>query len=409
MRLMILLGAAALLPACSSSRGGPSHTFRTFAADGVTITETGGGPKYEGELFTYTHVVTIRQEESDPQSLLHRPDPRFVMDAEGRFYIADAGNHRIAVFDESGRYLRSFGHEGAGPGEFRRMRILSLTGDRLAVWDQTLQRTTVFTTTGELVTIYSHSLSPHDRISELHCFDDKTLIGLNRLQGDGSTRGWHGWRGTALTTTGDTLAVIETPLVESSQVIYSRETGLFFGMAINFAGQACLLPVPDLGILSTTGLEPEVRVHDPDGSLRSIIRLDQPAEPVTSRDRQYIKHLIRQRRGETESEVGRAHDTAWLKNLHLPTHKAFWSDIQTDDCGYLWLLYPTRALTLEDTGVVFRIISPEGEYLGDTTWPIPSGSLSRGHLMTIRANEETGETILEVYRIESNQRGFTYP
>jgi len=409
MRIMSFICAVALLTACARSPSSSSHTFRVFTEDGVTIAQTSGGPKYEGELFTYTHVATIQQDPSRPESLLHRPDPHIAMDAEGLIYIADTGNHRIAVFDASGRYLRSFGHQGAGPGEFRRMRILTLTGDRLVVWDDALQRTTVFTTTGELVTIYSHSLSPHDRISELHCLNEETLIGLNPLHGDGSTRALAGIRGTILTPGGDTLAVIETPLVESSQQIYSRETGLRVGMSINFAGRACLLPVPARGIYITTGIEPEVLVHDIDGSLRQIIRLDQPTEPVTSRDKRYIRKLIRRRRDETESEAGRARDTAWLKNLRLPTHKAFWSDIRTDDCGYLWLLYPTRALTLEDTGLVFRVISPAGEYLGDTKWPIPDGSLGRGHLLTIRGNEETGETIREVYRIDSNQQGFVYP
>jgi len=64
---------------------------------------------------------------------------------------------------------------------------------------------------------------------------------------------------------------------------------------------------------------------------------------------------------------------------------------------------------LEETGFVFRVISPEGEYLGDTKWPIPDGSLSRGHFLTVRYDEETGEEFFEVYRIESNSRGFIYP
>ena len=45
---------------------------------------------------------------------------------------------------------------------------------------------------------------------------------------------------------------------------------------------------------------------------------------------------------------------------------AFWNDIQTDDCGHIWLLYPTYNILLEETGFVFRVMSPEGEYLGDT-------------------------------------------
>jgi sugar lactone lactonase YvrE len=35
------------------------------------------------------------------------------------FFVSDSANHRILVFDQSYRYLRSFGQEGNGPGDFR--------------------------------------------------------------------------------------------------------------------------------------------------------------------------------------------------------------------------------------------------------------------------------------------------
>jgi Ca2+/Na+ antiporter len=37
----------------------------------------------------------------------------------GRLFVSDGANHRILVFDEAGRYVRSFGKEGNKPGEFR--------------------------------------------------------------------------------------------------------------------------------------------------------------------------------------------------------------------------------------------------------------------------------------------------
>jgi hypothetical protein len=181
------------------------------------------------------------------------------------------------------------------------------------------------------------------------------------------------------------------------------------GYAIYYAGRARLLPVPDRGIFSTTGIEPEVLIYDPDGSLRSIIRLDLPTEPVTAQDRQHVEALLRKQINAAETESGRASGEFELANVRLAPNKAFWNDIQTDDYGYIWLLYPTQYRLLEETGFVFRVISPEGEYLGDTKWPIPDGSLSRGHFLTVRYDEETGEQFIEVYRIESNSRGFIYP
>jgi hypothetical protein len=39
--------------------------------------------------------------------------------ATGRLFVSDGANHRILVFDGAGAFLRSFGREGNGPGEFR--------------------------------------------------------------------------------------------------------------------------------------------------------------------------------------------------------------------------------------------------------------------------------------------------
>lgn len=37
----------------------------------------------------------------------------------GHLFVSDGANHRILIFDETGKYLRSFGKEGTNPGEFK--------------------------------------------------------------------------------------------------------------------------------------------------------------------------------------------------------------------------------------------------------------------------------------------------
>ena len=48
---------------------------------------------------------------------LNRPEALCV-DARQQLHVADSCNHRIQVFDPTGKWLRSFGHAGSGPGEF---------------------------------------------------------------------------------------------------------------------------------------------------------------------------------------------------------------------------------------------------------------------------------------------------
>ena len=51
---------------------------------------------------------------------------------------------RVQVYDNDGRFLRSFGNRGQGPGEFVRPRGLAVVGDRVVVEDISMRRLSHF-------------------------------------------------------------------------------------------------------------------------------------------------------------------------------------------------------------------------------------------------------------------------
>jgi hypothetical protein len=72
-------------------------------------------------------------------------------DAAGNIYVLDNGNTRIQVFDAKGRFLRSLGAEGEGPGEFQIPGKISVNahGD-VAVFDMGQARVSVLDSEGNL-------------------------------------------------------------------------------------------------------------------------------------------------------------------------------------------------------------------------------------------------------------------
>lgn len=72
------------------------------------------------------------------------------VDDEGRIYIDDARNGRIQVFDRNGKYVKTIGRQGQGPGEFgvpTRLRVLP-RANRLYVRDIGTQRISIFNLLG---------------------------------------------------------------------------------------------------------------------------------------------------------------------------------------------------------------------------------------------------------------------
>ena len=55
------------------------------------------------------------------------------VEREGEIYVLDRGHSAVRVFDTSGRFLRAFGRDGDGPGEFRRPSVIEFLGDTLVV------------------------------------------------------------------------------------------------------------------------------------------------------------------------------------------------------------------------------------------------------------------------------------
>lgn len=87
--------------------------------------------------------------------------------------------------------------------------------------------------------------------------------------------------------------------------------------------------------------------------------------------------------------------------------------IAVDDFGFIWASEPDACSSSPVGETRYRILSPEGEYLGDTYYPDIgiadySGTPSRGHLLCAYEDEETGAPMVVVLKIKSAVRGFEY-
>lgn len=54
-------------------------------------------------------------------------------DANDNLHALDQGNHRILVFDRNGQFVRQFGKQGEGPGEFQAPMAIAILGDGTVV------------------------------------------------------------------------------------------------------------------------------------------------------------------------------------------------------------------------------------------------------------------------------------
>ena len=81
--------------------------------------------------------------------------------AGGECYVSDSENHRIAVYDLDGEFLRSFGSKGKGAGQLNRPRGLAVHEDFIFVADCDNHRVSIFNCNGQWLGFIGYGSDVH--------------------------------------------------------------------------------------------------------------------------------------------------------------------------------------------------------------------------------------------------------
>lgn len=396
-----------LTSACSSGEEG-GHAFTVTEEAGVTVATTRGGPRYAFPLFELEKVLVLHEHPEVPESMLYRPT-MFVRGSDGRYYVSDAGNHRIAVFGADGEYQAQFGRSGQGPGDLGGIGWMSFTGEHLDIWDQTNERVSRFGTDGTLIETVRPRFSDSSLLASLFRMARTpggrtvTLNLLERLVANESRRAYVG---RYLDTGGDTLATLQTAW-RVTDLLIPLEEG-YDTLFLPFVTSPTMTYCHSQGIVAYDGGSPILEVLKEDGRRRRIV-IERPPDPVTAEDRAGVRSRLEERIDEAEGPRKESL-RAQLKALRFPDQKPFLRTIDVDDRGYLWLHRYQDYADLQ-RGTLVSLLSPEGDYLGDAELPLLGGGwgFSDGHILLIIREAGTGALEPTVFRVSPSQPGFIYP
>lgn len=385
-----------------------NHSFTVFDENGVTVSETIGGPRYQGELFSLRPVATVNQNQDNPESLLYRIGDAS-LDEDLNIYIVDARTWRIVVYNKKGEYSHSIGRRGNGPGEFQSIEIVQLEGDVLTLWDDSSLRMTRYRCDG---TFLDSRQSPNVmRVTSMLVLPDERLLTwkTSSIARDGYT--WSSVLVSILSSDGDVQASIESGEVVRGTGEY-RSSPLggreMITVSIPFTGNPKALYDPDRGIMVTTGMESDLRWYDLTGALAKVYRLPMEVHRITNRIKQDWLDELRETMREYIERSGQ--EPPSLREQVFPEHVPLWRGGFIDDAGYLWL-YSVHLPGVDEIsdGRTCHVIDSEGRYLGTSTLPGLVPIVRYGHMISTIRDAESGENIITLYRIQPRPRGMAYP
>ncbi len=151
-----VLTIALLLSGCSD----PGDAIRVETIDGVEIIHNPATPYSPETTLILEEELALGSSEDEEDAVLFQPFA-FAVSPQGELYIADNADMAIKVFDAGGKFIKKFGGEGSGPGEFQDFSALAFTPDgRLIVVDAMARRVSLFAGDGTFLNSFSISFWP---------------------------------------------------------------------------------------------------------------------------------------------------------------------------------------------------------------------------------------------------------
>jgi hypothetical protein len=138
------------------------HTVRFDNAGNLWMVDTGTQTVRKFSLDGKV-LLTIGTPNEPGADQTHMNQPNDVaVGSNGDIYVSDGyGNDRIVEFDKSGRFLRTWGKLGTGPGEFSQPHSIVLDSkDRVYVADRNNVRIQIFDSKGKFLTEWKNIITP---------------------------------------------------------------------------------------------------------------------------------------------------------------------------------------------------------------------------------------------------------
>jgi len=178
-----------------------------------------------------------------------------------------------------------------------------------------------------------------------------------------------------------------------------------------FSPQASICYHPGHGLLLSASDDPNLAWHSLDGDVIRVLRLDFRREPVTDTDQANHHAWWQARIRREEEERVRQFYREYEKHETFPKIKSLWDWITVDDAGFIWMQDHFDYSGSADVpgATTYRVLSPEGEYLGMVEWPTQRGFIQNGYFLSRIEDAETGKVVFTVYRMVSKKSGFEYP
>lgn len=369
MRIRIILLFGALIAACGDPGSSPDPAATVRDSAGVRIVESAApnasSPSFE--VIAPAHLTI--GEEDGPEELLLNNVSDVLRLPDGRIVIANSGSYELRVFDASGRYLRSVGRMGGGPGEFSSRLLLFRHEDEVYATDDNALRIHAYDLDLQFRETRRFEV-PMDlpRPFAQGVLSDKSLLAYAN-HGGGTLGGAPG----SINSVHFSLVLFDsTGQFLRSFGTFDRRPRYVLGIGTTTSFPSLPLTVHSVvrargaGAVVLRGQNAEIELWSTEGALTHLLRW--PRERTRTADAYpRIRDAELERLGRADERTRLVYGTLYKKDLPLPEFVPLYQDAIVDEQQRIWV---ERYRTLvDDPKPRWDVIDTTGRWLGTVETP----------------------------------------
>ncbi len=317
-------------------------------------------PIYGSFILETEEKLLIKESDSNINYMFKKIND-IVLDSEGNIFLLD-GN-RILAYDHQGKFIKSIGRQGQGPGEFIFPVKLFIDGyDNLYVNDQG-KKLIVFDEEGtfkEIIRLKYFIPTFPSESSVFYVDKEGYIYSFSREYSESGLK--------KSLVKSDSQGNIIKKIIESSEedieVKASKGGGVIGGIQHVYSPDSFFCVVKNSFLCFGENLKYRLFLIDFLGEIQTIFIQDEKPQPISSKEK---------------SKMG--------KNVKLPHHRPFFNTILSDEKGRIYVI-KTKSILDRNNVVQIDIFSRDGQYLYKTELPYFPRIIENGSIFIIDKDEE---------------------
>lgn len=376
-KILIILLITVFMIFASNRKQDPQWKGTIEEEGGVKVIKNPNEPLYGEMTFDLVEDLSIGSED-DSNYMFYRIRG-LAVDAEDNILISDMSNYRIQVFDKDGKYIKTIGRSGQGPGEFEQPTLIRVDSSYGKIYvNDMFSALDIFDREGDFTKSLKLSFGIHDFFP----FKDDTILALLLKSSDLDKELTNIHVLCQLDDQGELLhSFAEYPYTSLKR----RVSGGVFSTSTGYELAVHMAVLDQKKFVYGYSKEYELNVMNLEGLLLCRIRMDQPRPQFSSEEQREYKRL----------------------KFPVPESKPYFFSILSDTEGRIYVQRNKTEEGIRGYGPIdttekeVDIFSPDGYYLYRSSLPPNTNIIKNGYLYTRELDEEQGMEYVKRYRIKN--------